>query len=187
VPDAEPSTSFDGYVAARYPALVRTATLLTGDHHEAEDLVQGALVKAVGVWRRIADDPEPYVRRILVNDNVSRWRRHRGRVTVSGDPTRGRDRPAPQEPPEERLDLAAALATLAPRQRTVVVLRYFEDLTERETAALMGIAVGTVKSQTRDALARLRRVLPDLTTGEEEGPAWQHDGHAQRDEGVPHR
>lgn len=187
MPDDELSASFDAYVAARYPALVRTATLLTGDHHEAEDLVQGALVKAVAVWRRIADDPEPYVRRILVNDNISRWRRHRGRVTVWGDPTGGRDRPGPEEPAEERLDLAAALATLAPRQRTVLVLRYFEDLTERETAALMGIAVGTVKSQTRDALARLRRVLPELTTGEGDAPAWQHGGHAQRDEGVPHR
>jgi RNA polymerase sigma-70 factor (sigma-E family) len=187
VPDADLNASFDSYVAARYPALVRTATLLTGDPHEAEDLVQGALVKAVGVWRRIVDDPEPYVRRIMVNDNISRWRRHRGRTVVSGDPAGTHDRPVPEEPVEARLDLAAALGTLAPRQRTVVVLRYFEDLTERETAALMGIAVGTVKSQTRDALARLRRVLPDLTTGEGDGSAWQHGGHAQRDEGVPHR
>lgn len=181
MPDADLSASFDAYVAARYPALVRTATLLTGDHHEAEDLVQGALVKAVAVWRRIADDPEPYVRRILVNDNISRWRRHRGRTVVSADPVGGEDpgRWAPGDDAEVRLDLATALATLAPRQRAVLVLRYFEDLTERETAQLLGIAVGTVKSQTRDALARLRRLVPELV--------W-HDGpHAQRDEGVPHR
>lgn len=178
--DAELSASFDAFVTARYPALVRTATLLTGDHHEAEDLVQGALVKAVGVWRRIADDPEPYVRRIMVNDNISRWRRHRGRTVVSEDPAAGRDaRWATEDDAETRLDLATALAALAPRQRTVLVLRYFEDLTERETAALMGIGVGTVKSHTRDALARLRRLVPELV--------W-HDGpHAQRDEGVPHR
>lgn len=163
MPDAEPSTSFDEYVAARYPALVRTATLLTGDHHDAEDLVQGALVKAVAVWRRIGDDPEPYLRRIMVNDNVSRWRRHRGRTVVAEDPFAGRDPAAPAADDQEtRFDLAAALAALAPRQRTVLVLRYFEDLTERETAALMGISVGTVKSQTRDALTRLRRLVPEL-------------------------
>lgn len=181
MPDADLSASFDAYVAARYPALVRTATLLTGDHHEAEDLVQGALVKAVGVWRRIADDPEPYVRRIMVNDNISRWRRHRGRTVVSEDPAAGLDdgRWTAADDAAARLDLAAALGTLAPRQRAVLVLRYLEDLTERETAQLLGIAVGTVKSQTRDALARLRRLVPELV--------W-HDGpHAQRDEGVPHR
>ena len=181
MPDADLSASFDAYVAGRYPALVRTATLLTGDHHEAEDLVQGALVKAVAVWRRIADDPEPYVRRIMVNDNISRWRRHRGRTVVSEDPAAGAEsrRWGTEDDAETRIDLAAALATLAPRQRTVLVLRYFDDLTERETAQVMGIAVGTVKSQTRDALARLRRSVPGLV--------W-HDGpHAQRDEGVPHR
>lgn len=178
--EAEPSASFDAYVTARYAALVRTATLLTGDHHEAEDLVQGALVKAVAVWRRIADDPEPYVRRILVNDNVSRWRRHRGRTVVAEDPCAGREpTTAAWGAPEDRMDLAAALGELAPRQRAVLVLRYFEDLTERETAALMGIGVGTVKSQARDGLARLRRRVPELV--------W-HDGpHAHRDEGVPHR
>jgi RNA polymerase sigma-70 factor (sigma-E family) len=160
--DVAAAGEFDDFVAARYAALVRSAALLTGDHHEAEDLVQGALVKAVAVWRRIADDPEPYVRRIMVNDNISRWRRHRGRLVVSEDPAAGRDPVHRADDADQRLDLAAALATLAPRQRTVLVLRYFEDLTERETADLMGTSVGTVKSQTRDALARLRRVVPDL-------------------------
>lgn len=182
MPDDDVSASFDEYVAARYPALVRTATLLAGgDHHEGEDLVQGALVKAVAVWRRIADDPEPYVRRIMVNDNISRWRRHRGRTVLTEDPSTVTDPGRWTTEPDEdtRLDLANALAALAPRQRTVLVLRYFEDLTERETAVLMGIGVGTVKSQTRDALARLRRLVPELV--------W-HDGpHAQRDQGVPHR
>ena len=157
-------SAFDDFVAARYDALVRSATLLCGDHHDAEDLVQGALVKAVGVWHRIGDDPEPYVRRILVNDNISRWRRHRGRVVPSERVDDGRAAPAPDT--ETRLDLEAALAALPPRQRTVVVLRYFEDLTERQTADLMGTSVGTVKSQARDALAGLRRVVPDLTVHE---------------------
>jgi RNA polymerase sigma-70 factor (sigma-E family) len=153
---------FDEFVAGRYAALLRSATLLSGNHHDGEDLVQAALVKAVGVWSRIADEPEPYVRRIMVNENISRWRRHRGRTTVVAEPSAGRDGAVPADPAEDRLDLAAALATLAPRQRTVVVLRYFEDLSERETARLMGTSVGTVKSQTRDALERLRRLVPAL-------------------------
>ncbi len=159
---------FDQFVAARYAALLRSATLLSGNHHDGEDLVQAALLKAVGVWARIADEPEPYVRRIMVNENISRWRRHRGRTSVVADPTSGGDSAAPADPPEDRLDLATALAALAPRQRTVVVLRYFEDLTERQTARLMGTSVGTVKSQTRDALARLRRLVPDLVVDDED-------------------
>jgi RNA polymerase sigma-70 factor (sigma-E family) len=162
--DREAAESFDGFVAARYAALVRSATLLCGDHHDGEDLVQGALVKAVGVWQRIAEDPEPYVRRIMVNDNISRWRRHKGRVHVRASVP---DDLAVAPDSDARLDLAAALAQLPPRQRTVIVLRFFEDLTERQTADLMGIGVGTVKSQTRDALTRLRRLVPDLTVDED--------------------
>jgi len=160
----EVEASFDQFVAARYATLLRSATLLCGDHHDAEDLVQGALVKAVGVWQRIGDDPEPYVRRIMVNDNISRWRRHKGRVVVREDVP---DRAAEGPDSDTRLDLEAALAGLAPRQRTVVVLRYFEDLTERQTADLMGTSVGTVKSQAREALTRLRTLVPDLTVDED--------------------
>ena len=146
------SDSFDAYVAARYRALLRTAYLLTGNHHDAEDLVQTALVKAVGAWHRIEDAPDAYVRRILVNENVSRWRRHKGReVLVDAPPEQ-----VSSDAPDDSLALRQALATLAPRQRAVLVLRYYEDLTERETADVLGIAVGTVKSQARDALARLR-------------------------------
>ena len=154
--------SFDDFVAARYAALVRSAFLLTGHHHDAEDLVQTSLVKAVGVWARIQDDPEPYVRRIIVNENISRWRRHRGRETVHETVRPADAGPAAPDQPEDRLDLAAALARLTPKQRTVLVLRFYEDLTERQTAELMGIGLGTVKSQTRDALAALRRVAPAL-------------------------
>jgi RNA polymerase sigma-70 factor (sigma-E family) len=150
---------FEQFVAARSAALLRSAYLLTGNHHDAEDLVQVALIKAVPAWSRITGDPEPYVRKILVRENISRWRRRRWReVHVA-------DLPEPAAAPgvgEDRLALATALDALAPRQRAVVVLRYYEDLTERETADLLGVSVGTVKSQARDALARLRRLVPEM-------------------------
>ena len=150
---------FEAFVAARYAALLRTAYLLTGDHHDAEDLLQQSLVRAVGAWGRIDGDPEPYVRTILVRQNVSRWRVRRWReLTTDQLP----ERPAGGPDPDDRVLLHRALGTLAPRQRVVIVLRYFEDLTEAQTAEALGIAVGTVKSQARDALRRLREVLPDL-------------------------
>jgi RNA polymerase sigma-70 factor (sigma-E family) len=144
--------SFEEYVAARRSALLRTAYLLTGHREDAEDLVQVALVKAVPHWAKIADDPEPYLRTVLARESVSRWRRRRWReVHTDAVPD------APVEGPgADRVALQAALAQLAPRQRAVIVLRYYEDLTEAETARVLGIAVGTVKSQARDALARLR-------------------------------
>ena len=144
--------SFEEYVAARRSALLRTAYLLTGHREDAEDLVQVALVKAVPHWARIAGDPEPYVRKILARESISRWRRRRWREVhtdaVPESPVEG--------PGADRVALQAALAQLAPRQRAVIVLRYYEDLTEAETARVLGISVGTVKSQARDALARLR-------------------------------
>jgi len=149
---------FEAFVAARRGRLLRTAYLLTGDHHDAQDLVQTALVKAVPHWKRITGHPEPYVRRIMVHENVNRWRRRRWReVYVDAVPEA-----SAQDDPPGRIALRAALLQLAPRQRAVIVLRYYEDLTERETADALGVAVGTVKSQARDALARLRVMLPDL-------------------------
>jgi RNA polymerase sigma-70 factor (sigma-E family) len=153
--------SFEEYVAARRAALVRTAYLLCGDAHLAEDLVQSALVKAVGHWRRIADNPEPWLRKVIVNDHISRWRKHRGREQLAEIVP-----DAPAADPGRDLDLASALARLAPRQRAVVVLRYYEDLTEQETARVLGVSVGTVKSQHRDALARLRLLVPGLAVGD---------------------
>lgn len=157
--------SFEEYVAARMPALLRTAYLMTGHHQDAEDLVQAALVKVVPHWRKVSDHPDPYVRKVLANEHVSRWRRRRWREVhtdvVPEDTTVDPDL-------EEREGLRAALLQLAPRQRAVVVLRYYEDLTERDVAETLGISVGTVKSQARDGLARLRRVLPAL--GEEAVP-----------------
>ncbi|QIG42885.1 SigE family RNA polymerase sigma factor [Nocardioides anomalus] len=156
---ADLQASFEEYVAARRPALLRTAYLLTGDHADAEDLVQTALVKVVPHWRRVADRPDPYVRQVLTRESVSRWRRRRWReVSTQAPPERGATGPDL----DQREALRAALGSLAPRQRAVLVLRYFEDLTEKETAAVLGVAVGTVKSQARDALARLRASLPDV-------------------------
>jgi RNA polymerase sigma-70 factor (sigma-E family) len=150
---------FEAYVAARYDALLRTAYLLTGDHHDGEDLLQQALVKAVGAWARI-EEPDAYVRTVLVRTNISRWRRRRWREVPTDSP---RDVAVTDNGAEDRLLLQRALGVLAPRQRAVIVLRYYEDLTEVQTAAALGIAVGTVKSQARDALRRLREVVPGLS------------------------
>jgi RNA polymerase sigma-70 factor (sigma-E family) len=151
---------FEEFVAARQQALLRTAYLLTGHRQDAEDLVQTTLIKAVPHWQRISGDPEAYVRRILVRENVSRWRARRWReVSVEAHREVARD----DEDVAGRVALHEALGRLAPRQRAVLVLRYFEDCSESQTAELLGISVGTVKSQTRDALVRLRKVVPDLT------------------------
>jgi len=150
--------AFDEFVRARTPALARTAYLLTGDAHLAEDLVQTALFKAARAWHRIEGDPEPYVRRILYNQNVSWWRRRKVRETALG----AYDGASAAGDSDLRLSLESALARLTERQRTVLVLRFFEDLTEVQTAHALGIAAGTVKSTTREALARLRTVAPHL-------------------------
>jgi RNA polymerase sigma-70 factor (sigma-E family) len=149
---------FEAFVAARYGALLRTAYLLTGNHHDAEDLVQQSLVKAVGAWGRMKGDPEPYVRTILVRQNVSQWRRRRWREVSTDRPP---DTTTLEEPADDRLVLLRALDLLAPRQRAVVVLRYYEDLSEAQIADVLGIAPGTVKSQARDALRRLREVVSE--------------------------
>ena len=155
---------FEEFVLARRGALLRTAYLLLGDAHDAEDLVQVALAKVVPQWRRISHRPEPYVRKVLARESVNRWRARRWREApreVLPEPVTVGAGGAAHEHVDERLVLQDALATLAPRQRAVIVLRYFDDLTERETAAALGIALGTVKSQARDGLARLRAVLGD--------------------------
>lgn len=155
---------FRGFVIARGSALVRSAFLLTGDQQLAEDLVQSALEKTARHWGsiRFAGAAEAYVRRTMYRDQVSVWRRHRvteDLTAVIPEPrreTRGGDQT------EDRLDLAQALRRLGRRQRTILVLRFYEDLTEREVAEMLGISVGTVKSQTSKALHRLRLVCGDL-------------------------
>lgn len=159
MPTRTDEDDFHAYVVARTPALSRTAYLLTGDAHLAEDLVQTALFKAAKAWHRIQGDPDPYVRRILYTQNISWWRSRR-HVREHG--LGGYDAPAPPTDPDLRIALERALAQLTTRQRTVLVLRYFEDLTEVQTAEVLGIGSGTVKSIGRQALARLRLLAPDL-------------------------
>ncbi len=149
---------FHAFVVARTPALSRTAYLLTGDAHLAEDLVQTALFKAARSWHRIRGHPEPYVRRILYTQNVSWWRARRLKESALGS----YDAPAAAPDADLRLTLEQALARLTTRQRTVLVLRYFEDLTEVQAADVLGIGAGTVKSITRQALGRLRTLAPEL-------------------------
>ncbi|GAB4050067.1 hypothetical protein GCM10028775_20750 [Catellatospora paridis] len=150
---------FHEFVVARGGALSRTAFLLTGEHHAAEDLVQSALAKAASRWRWLVEhtQPEAYIRRIMINEQISWWRRRPARPVAQVP-----ERAGPDEPGQvvERIALGQALGTLTPRQRAVVVLRYYEDLSEADTAALMGCSVGTVKSQTHLALGHLRRALP---------------------------
>lgn len=148
---------FREFMTARWPALLRTAYLLTGDRYLAEDLAQTALEKAAVAWNKVlrADDMDAYVRRILVNTHLSRFRRRRVVEIL--------DRETPEVPSTDsshqivlRDQLLRALATLPKRQCTVVVLRYWEDLSEAQTAAVMGCSVGTVRSQAHKALTKLR-------------------------------
>jgi len=151
---------FREFVLARSAALSRTAYLLTGDVHRAEDLLQTSLARAAAAWHRIEGDPEPYVRRILHHQSISWWRRRRVRETPWPE---GYDAPAGgSTDPDLRLSLDRALGLLTPKQRSVLVLRFYDDLTEVEAARVLGIAPGTVKSTTRQALARLRATSPHL-------------------------
>ncbi|MBZ5737549.1 SigE family RNA polymerase sigma factor [Nocardioides sp. GBK3QG-3] len=156
---------FDDFVAARSTGLLRTAYLLTRDHALAEDLLQTALTKAWFSWSRIQGDPEPYVRKILVNTFASWWRRK-----WNGEHAHA-DVPEPEPPAssgdDDRHDLWTAMGRLPRRQRAVIVLRFVEDLSEAETARLLGISPGTVKSQTSKALAKLR-IDPALASREED-------------------
>jgi RNA polymerase sigma-70 factor (sigma-E family) len=160
------AVDFDNFVAARSSGLLRTAYLLTHDHALAEDLLQTALAKAWFAWRRIDGHPEPYVRRILVNTYASWWRRRwNGELATEELPEPGSSGSTDAtDRAETGHDLWTAMERLPRRQRAVVVLRYFEDLTEAETARLLGCSVGTVKSQTSKALAKLR-IDPALASG----------------------
>ena len=146
--------AFDAFVTSRSPALLRMAYLLVRDQALAEDLLQTALVKVWFAWDRLHGDPEPYVRRVLLTTHSSWWRRRwRGEVPTGNLPDAV---PSPSDAREAAQDLWLAVGHLPPRQRAVVVLRFFEDLTEADTAALLGCSVGTVKSQCSKALGTLR-------------------------------
>lgn len=148
---------FAAFVQARSAALSRTALLLTGDRHLAEDLLQEALTRTASRWAKVVagGDPEPYVRRVLYTCAVDGWRRKRPREVLVDVP----ERAAAGPDTDRRLVLQSALARLTPHQRAVVVLRFYEDRTEVQAAAELGVSVSTVKSQTRVALERLRAIV----------------------------
>ncbi len=153
--------SFDGFVLGRTDRLLRTAYLLTRDHALAEDLLQTALTKAWSAWHRIETDPEAYVRKILVNTYATWWRRKwtgERPTEVLPEVSGGTE----IDTHADRQDVWAALGRLPRRQRAAVVLRYYEGLSEVETAEVLGCTVGTVKSSTSRALAKLR-IDPALT------------------------
>ena len=153
--------SFRRWAGERQLALHRSAVLLTGDRHRAADLVQEALAKVALRWRRLRDgNPEAYARQVIVRDNISWWRKRRHEVVTDRSPQGLVPDPSPAS--DRRMLLDQALASLTPRQRAVVVLRYYDDLTERAAADVLGVSVGTVKSQTHLALARLREAAPEL-------------------------
>lgn len=154
---------FRVFVRDRSTALLRLAFLLTGgDEHAAEDLLQTALIRAVDRWDRIGN-PEAYVRQVMYHQQVSRWRlkwpRREVQVAEVPEQTMRDDGP---DTVDLRLMVQAALGRLTPRQRTVLVLRFFEDLPEAEVARLLGVGVGTVRSTTHRSLARLRELAPEL-------------------------
>jgi RNA polymerase sigma-70 factor (sigma-E family) len=159
---------FEGYVRARSAALAQAAYLLTGDVHHAEDLLQDTLARVADRWPTIVrkGDPEPFVQKVMYNRAVDTWRRRRVRPELLTDDISAH--PELHGPGDDtdtvvrRLVLRNALARLTPRQRAVLVLRFFEDRTEAQTAEVMGCSVNTVKSQTRHALRRLRELAPDL-------------------------
>lgn len=153
---------FGTYVAARLPSLLRFGYALTGNPHDASDLVQDTLVNVGLHWARVQRSEggvDAYVRRAMANGRISRWRRRRRETLVA-------DMPEQVAATVDRLDhepLWQALRELPPRQRAVIVLRYYEDLSEAEIAAALGIAPGTVKSQASKAMATLRaRLTPEL-------------------------
>lgn len=169
--DPQAREDFRSYVVARSAALLRTAYLLTGNRADAEDLLQTVLAKTYLSWDRIRDREavDGYVRRVMVNTQTSWWRRRRVDERPTGElPDRGGGRDGTAD-----LDLHdalwTALSTLPKRQRAMVVLRYYEDLSEAETARVMGVSVGTVKSATSRALSKLREDS-SLLTGDADDP-----------------
>lgn len=160
---AEPE-GFRDFVVARSPRLVHTAYLLTGDVHQAKDLVQSTLARTWPHWERVRDgNPDAYVKTVMVRLATSWWRRRwRGELPTEHLPEPGAaagGMPSATDQVDDRLTLAAALATLPRGQRRVVVLRYVEDLSVATVAELLGLSEGTVKSQSARGLATLREVL----------------------------
>jgi RNA polymerase sigma-70 factor (sigma-E family) len=157
---------FRGFFAQHYGRLCRLGFLLTGDPAQAEELAQDALVRTWRRWRLVGkpDNPETYARKVLVNRHRSLLRRAlvEARYRYRDRPTEG----SSDEHPEDAIVLWAATRRLPPRQRAVLVLRYYEDLSEAQIARVLGIPVGTVKTLARRGLARLRRSLDTTSQGD---------------------
>lgn len=164
---------FTAFVAAHQADLLRTAWLLVGDAHRAEELTQQALVRTYAAWSRAGSgDPLAYTRRVLVNLRTDSWRRRRREVLVDALPEEaaGLGAPLARDAADDHADrdrLVRALAALTPKQRRVVVLRHLVGLPEAEVADHLGVSVGTVKSTSSRALALLRDALAATTTGSE--------------------
>jgi RNA polymerase sigma-70 factor (sigma-E family) len=162
--------TFEEFLAARLPALLRYATVITCDPHLAEDVVQEVLLRAQRHWPRVRDmaAPEQYVRRMIVNEFLS-WRRRRSTTsTVPFDPAAltsiASSGPGGQGAVDDRDLLLQLIAALPPRQRAVIALRYYEDLTDDEIAAALGCRPATVRSQASRAIATLRQAMPTALT-----------------------
>jgi RNA polymerase sigma-70 factor (sigma-E family) len=159
----EDQQQFREFVATRSARLFRVALALTGTHDAAEDLLQGALVRTFARWGHVREDPEAYVRRAMYHAQMSVWRRRRKlRELPAGDVPDRADGRDDMGDTDQRLAVRLPLLRLGPRQRAVLVARFFEDLSERQTAALLGCSPGTVRSQTHRALVRLREIAPEL-------------------------
>jgi RNA polymerase sigma-70 factor (sigma-E family) len=153
---------FHDFVVHRSPALSGAAYLLTGDHQLAEDLLQCALAKTYRHWRRVREgSPEAYVRRAMYHQHISWWRRRRPAEALEAEPAQ-RAHPDPSDDTVLRLSVAAMLRRLTSRQRAVIVLRFYEDLSDAQVAEVLGCTVGTVKRHGHDALRRLRIIAPEL-------------------------
>ncbi|WP_155372572.1 SigE family RNA polymerase sigma factor [Catellatospora vulcania] len=157
----EAKRRFAEFAAARTPALIRVAYLLTGDQHAAEDLVQSALAKTYARWGSLRhEDPEGYIRVVMYREQVGWWRRlGRLRELVTAVPA-DFVMPDPSTHTDLRVAMREALRELPPPQRTVLVLRYYEDLTEGQVAEILGCSIGTVRSRTSRAVTRLRQLMP---------------------------
>jgi RNA polymerase sigma-70 factor (sigma-E family) len=155
------AVEFDAWVAARGPALLRLATALTGSPADAEDVVQDALSRALPRWSRIAtlDDPDAYVRRMVVNAHTSCWRRFRRRESPVGSVVPVGVVVGPGVAFDEHRRVWLACRALPEAQRTAVVLRYYEQLEYAEIAALTGVREGSVRSRVSRGLAALRESL----------------------------
>ena len=155
-------SDFDEFVRDSWPGLLRTAYLLTGDRGHAEDVVQTALLQVARKWRRIRGEPIPYARRAVVNLAKNHWRNRLRRPPETSTTAEFGYAPPDAEVVLQQV-LLPAVMDLPVRQRAVLVLRYLEDLSVEQTAAALDCSIGTVKSQTHDALNKLREALEDPT------------------------